>query len=211
MFLSCHKQINYSMKSLTNQFILSILAGISISIGCIINLKVGCGIAGSVLFSIGLMMVVLYKYKLFTGTAGFIESIKDVFDVLFIYLIGNVIGTYIMGVYSSYFIPETSIMSETIMNAKISESHYSILFRSILCGILMSYAVYFAKNTKNYVCTVVIAVSTFIMGGFYHCIADSFYMFNSLKLEYITDCKWITSILGNFIGCNIWRLQRVAN
>ena len=58
---------------------------------------------------------------------------------------------------------------------------------------------------------VVIAVSTFIMGGFYHCIADSFYMFNSLKLEYITDCKWITSILGNFIGCNIWRLQRVAN
>ena len=73
------------MKSLTNQFILSVLAGISISIGCIVNLKVGCGIAGSVLFSIGLMMVVLYRYKLFTGTAGFIESIKDVFDVYLSY------------------------------------------------------------------------------------------------------------------------------
>ena len=111
MFLSFHKQINYSMKSLTNQFILSVLAGISISIGCIVNLKVGCGIAGSVLFSIGLMMVVLYRYKLFTGTAGFIESIKDVFDVLFIYLIGNLIGTYIMGVYSSYFISDSDTVA----------------------------------------------------------------------------------------------------
>ena len=52
---------------------LAILAGICISIGCVVNLRVG-GVAGAVLFAFGLTTVVYYGLKLYTGTAGFIPS-----------------------------------------------------------------------------------------------------------------------------------------
>ena len=54
----------------------AIIAGICISIGCVVNLRVG-GVAGAVLFAFGLLAVVYYKLKLYTGTAGFIRSHGD--------------------------------------------------------------------------------------------------------------------------------------
>ena len=57
-------------------FPLAILAGLCISIGCIVNLRVG-GVAGAVLFAFGLTTVVYYKLKLYTGTAGFIRMRGD--------------------------------------------------------------------------------------------------------------------------------------
>ncbi|MBQ7683793.1 MAG: hypothetical protein IJT48_04845 [Bacteroidaceae bacterium] len=49
-------------------FPLAILAGLCISIGCTVNMKVG-GVAGAVLFAFGLTTVVYYGLKLYTGTA----------------------------------------------------------------------------------------------------------------------------------------------
>ena len=45
----------------------SAAAGILICMGCIVNLKVGGGIAGAVLFSAGLWFVVQFNAELFTG------------------------------------------------------------------------------------------------------------------------------------------------
>ena len=56
--------------------LLAILAGICISIGCVVNLRVG-GVAGAVLFAFGLTTVVYYGLKLYTGTAGFIRRQGD--------------------------------------------------------------------------------------------------------------------------------------
>ena len=56
-------------------FPLAILAGLCISIGCTVNMKVG-GVAGAVLFAFGLTTVVYYGLKLYTGTAGF-PSLKS--------------------------------------------------------------------------------------------------------------------------------------
>ena len=55
---------------------LAILAGVCISIGCVVNLRVG-GVAGAVLFAFGLTTVVYYGLKLYTGTAGFIRRKGD--------------------------------------------------------------------------------------------------------------------------------------
>jgi len=41
----------------------AIIAGICISIGCVVNLRVG-GVAGAVLFAFGLLAVVHYKLNL---------------------------------------------------------------------------------------------------------------------------------------------------
>ena len=62
--------INDAFKTLIS----SIFAGICISIGCIVNLMSGGGLAGAVLFTFGLIAVVHYKYKLYTGTAGFVNN-----------------------------------------------------------------------------------------------------------------------------------------
>ena len=48
---------------------MSILAGMVIALGCILYLNIG-GTLGAFCFSVGLMSVVLYKFKLFTGKAG---------------------------------------------------------------------------------------------------------------------------------------------
>ena len=49
-----------------------LLAGMMISLGCTIFLKIG-GIVGAILFSIGLLGVVTYQLNLFTGKAGFLD------------------------------------------------------------------------------------------------------------------------------------------
>ena len=68
----------------------AILAGICISIGCVVNLRVG-GVAGAVLFAFGLTTVVYYGLKLYTGTAGFIRRQGD-WSMLLTVLFGNIIG-----------------------------------------------------------------------------------------------------------------------
>ena len=51
-------------KECWNLSLSSILAGLCISIGCIVNLMVGGGPLGAVLFTFGLITVVHYKYAL---------------------------------------------------------------------------------------------------------------------------------------------------
>lgn len=48
---------------------MSILAGIIISIACAVYLSVG-GVAGALLFATGLLGILFYQMKLFTGKAG---------------------------------------------------------------------------------------------------------------------------------------------
>ena len=67
----------------------SILAGICIGIAGFGFLALG-GIAGAVLFAFGLITVVCYKLKLYTGTAGFI--VKGEVGTLLLILIGNIVG-----------------------------------------------------------------------------------------------------------------------
>lgn len=52
---------------------LSILAGMMIAIGGIINLSIG-GIAGALLFSMGLLTILTLRFELFTGKAGLLAT-----------------------------------------------------------------------------------------------------------------------------------------
>ena len=49
------------------EFLLGILAGLSISIGCIAFLSSGDKIIGSLFFVIGLFMILNFNFNLFTG------------------------------------------------------------------------------------------------------------------------------------------------
>ena len=184
----------------------ALLAGVCIAIGCIVNLQVG-GIFGPILFTFGLITVVHYKYKLYTGTAGFINNWNDFFNLGYI-LLWNVIGCLLTALLMYEAIPELYDKIVPIINQRESQSILSSLFRAIFCGFLMTTAVKFAR--ENRWLPLLWAVPVFILAGFYHSIADSFYYLMylvSTGFTYISPINYLVVILGNFIGCNLWRIR----
>jgi len=178
------------------------LAGVCISIGCIVNLSVGCGIPGAVLFTFGLLAVVHWKYALYTGTAGFVEESWASWADLAWILAWNVLGC--ISVAAAIGVSEYPAL---IMAAQgITESHailpwWSSLLRAVFCGFLMTTAVKFAREGRWL--PLIWAVPVFILGGFYHSIADAFYY--ALASE--APWTWSMEILGNLVGCNLWRVK----
>ena len=106
-------------------------AGILICMGCIVNLKVGGGIPGAVLFSAGLWFVVNFDAELFTG-----RVTRDQYDPLqkLIMLLMNVIGAAVCGILASVFLPEIS----PPMNRDVSRLPFVIY--GVALFILSSYA-----------------------------------------------------------------------
>ena len=173
-----------------------ILAGIFISIGCLVYLSVG-GIFGAILFSFGLTSVILTQSKLFTGLSGFCNCLKD-YKILILVLLLNFIGCFIVG-----SLVDTVDASQIVFN-RINSSLSHILIYSIGTGIIMSISVKYAKEQSNYI-PLLLGIPTFIMCGMPHCVADiCYYSIEGWKITYILP--WITSVIGNFIGCNVTKI-----
>ena len=58
-------------------------------------------LAGAVMFSFGLLTVVGYKLKLYTGTAGFIN--RNEIGKLFLILLGNITGCFCVALLAAEF------------------------------------------------------------------------------------------------------------
>jgi formate/nitrite transporter FocA (FNT family) len=182
-----------------------ILAGFCISIGCIVNLMVGCGIPGAVLFTFGLITVVHYKYALYTGTAGFVENISDIGKLFWFIFANNFLGCLLTAVIATYAIPDLIDKANVVIEARSHVDIWQAMIRGIFCGFLMTTAVKFARENKWL--PLLFAVPVFILAGFYHSIADAFYLcasnIHSPQILY----NYLMIILGNFIGCNLYRLK----
>ena len=195
------------LKEILNYLISSILAGLCISIGCIVNLMVGGGPLGAILFTFGLITVVHYKYALYTGTAGFVSSLKDIGILFWLVLLGNCLGCYITSEVITYAIPDITEKANSIVIARSQVNMWQAFIRAIFCGFLMTTAVKFAR--ENRWLPLLFAVPVFILAGFYHSIADAFYICTA-EFDIITDAvriNWGMTILGNFVGCNLYRLK----
>ena len=166
---------------------------------------------GMFLFIFGLATVVSYKLKLFTGTAGFVQSWSDMLDLLII-LVGNWLGCLLVGLAarcSALPLQETAVH---LLEGRLALGPWKAGVLSIGCGILMTTSVTFARKSRDigHWIPLLMAVPLFILCGFPHCIADAFY--------YLTvDFSWLALhagevlllygclVLGNFIGCNLYR------
>ena len=193
------------VKDIYNLCSSSILAGICISIGCVVNLMAGGGIPGAVLFTFGLIAVVHYKYALYTGTAGFVTK-KDITNGnLFMILGGNILGCILMSSLITEAIPEIVSKCNAIVEARAQSTILQALIRSIFCGFLMTTAVKFAREGRWL--PLLWAVPVFIIAGFYHSIADCFYISMVNIIDKQVFYNWLITIFGNFIGCNLYRLK----
>lgn len=188
----------------------AILAGICISIGCIVNLRTG-GVAGAVLFAFGLTAVVYYGLKLYTGTAGFIRRHGD-WPMLATVLAGNIVGCLLMALMIRYAQPDCVAPATAITGARLAKGVLPCFLLAIGCGFIMTTAVQFARQGK--MLALLLGVPVFILCGFTHSIADAFYFLLAPADMLFTAellILYIGEVTGNFVGCNLYRLVMRAS
>ncbi|MCR5536083.1 MAG: formate/nitrite transporter family protein [Succinivibrio sp.] len=185
----------------------AILAGLCIGLGGIVNLKTG-GVVGAILFSFGLLTVVHYRYKLFTGTAGFTETRQQFIDLIII-LLGNILGCLMLAYTIDLALPDLYQPASDILFNRLKLSPLQGFILAIFCGFVMTASVRHAR--ENRFLPLLFGVPLFILCGFLHSIADAFYyalalLHHDLSVELVILYSCI--VAGNFVGCNLYRLVR---
>ena len=181
----------------------AILAGIFISLGCIIYTIIG-GPLGAFLFSFGLVAVLSYKASLFTGMIGYAEmDSSDIIQIL-LTILGNLGGVALM------------VLLAHLADLPLNQPDISLLYifpRSIMCGMMMYIMVEGIKNSQSDVKNLLLlGVPLFILSGMSHSVANMFYVlyfnYNNIIKEFLII---FISLVGNTIGAKIIRgLQKIA-
>ena len=193
----------------------SILSGIAVGIA-------GWGylactnIIGAVLFSFGLLTVVHYKLKLYTGTAGFVvlrtddgksRWLKAIGELLFI-LAGNIVGCLLVSLLSRLSPLELGESAQKILEGRLAIGPVRAGLLAIGCGFIMTTVVTFAREGKPL--ALLFGVPLFINCGFPHCLADAFYYLTvpvSYTGAHLAELAVLypALVVGNFVGCNLYR------
>ncbi len=185
---------------------MSVFAGMLIGIGGLTYLNVG-GVVGAVLFSFGLISVVLCKAQLYTGKAGFLPY-RQLPRVLAI-MLGNMIGCALLATLTLYTRnPKVMEGLSAVVSARDAASWHGIMIPAIGTGVIMTLAVYGAL--KNNFLPLLFGVPVFILCGLPHCVADSFYYAVAAvngKFEWWMVGAWACALVGNYIGCNLPRIM----
>ena len=171
-------------------------------------------VLGMFLFCVGLIGIIKYNLFLFTGSAGFIYEWQDVLLVI-VCLLGNLIGCALIALLAQLSPYELYSASTQIVEARLHLGWLNCGLLSIGCGILMSFAAKFSRRNSDLSdwLPLLFAVPTFIICGFPHCVADSFYNLvyvfgtNTSVIPFKEILIYYSSIvIGNFIGCNCFRI-----
>lgn len=164
-------------------------------------------LVGAVLFSLGLMAVVGYKLKLYTGTAGFIN--KNEVGQLFLILLGNIIGCLGLGLMTRVSPMDIQAAAQKVLELRLKTGALRCGLLGIPCGLLMTTAVTFAR--KGNMLPLLFAVPLFIVCGFTHCVADAFY-YCAVPVAFLKAHAlqilgvYVCIVFGNLIGCNLYRI-----
>ena len=193
------------MKKYLDYLIKGIYAGILISIGGIAYLAIENKIAGSFIFSFGLLTVCMYSFNLYTGKVGYILENKISYLIeLLLSLIGNFLGTFMVGNlirltrFKGYI--ETA---KNIVNIKLNDNLLSIFILAIFCGMIMYIAVNNYKKQSDVIgkyMTIFMGVMAFILCGFEHCVANMFYFSIANVFSFKVFYYLLVMVLGNSLG-----------
>jgi formate/nitrite transporter FocA (FNT family) len=189
------------MRIIKTTLVKSVLAGVSISIGCFVYLAVDRGVLGAFLFSIGLMLVCTYKFDLFTGKVCYAKWSADSIDyIIFVYVI-NVVACDLMAVLTSVVKPELVKYAKIIVSRKLMEG-WRVIPLSMLCGAFIFFAVHdFDKRDRveRYI-LLILCVMGFILTGSEHSIANMFYICLANPSLREVALYFLLNALGNAAG-----------
>ncbi|MBR5804384.1 MAG: formate/nitrite transporter family protein [Bacteroidaceae bacterium] len=193
----------------------SILSGVAVAIAGWGYLAT-TNIIGAVLFSFGLLTVVQYKLRLYTGTAGFVEfrtpegrlRILPAIGELLHILVGNILGCLLVALLSRLSPIDLGSSAQQILEGRLAIGPLRAGLLSIGCGFIMTTVVTGARQGKPLI--LLLGVPLFIICGFPHCVADAFYYLavpTDFTFAHICDLLILypSLVVGNFIGCNFYR------
>ena len=189
----------------------AIMAGICIGIAGFGYLAVG-GIVGAVTFAFGLLAVVHYRLKLYTGTAGFFA--KGELLQLCTILLMNIVGCLLVALMARMSPMPLQEAAQHILEGRLNAGIVQSGVLAIGCGFIMTTAVKWGREGKFL--PLLFGVPLFIICGFPHCVADAFY-YLCVPIDYLTAnagqvlLLYAAIVLGNFIGCNLYRLLLGTN
>ena len=193
--------VNKTKQTAGRAFVLSIMAGMMIGMGATFMLFVKSDaslsfapsqILGGLCFSLGLLCVIVAGAELFTGNSLMVMAAADKkiawSDLLknwgIVYL-GNLVGSLILvGILLLAGTPSMNggAVGNAMINvaaSKIALPPEQILFRGIMCNLLVCLAVWmgFAGRTViDKVFTTIFPVMAFVACGFEHCVANMFFL-----------------------------------
>jgi formate/nitrite transporter len=189
-------------------FVLSILAGLFIGLGGMFMLLtkseasfpyVVAQLLGGVGFCLGLFIVITTGAELFTGNCLMIcGKLSNRFtwgrmlkSWLIVYL-GNLVGSLIL-VAVLFFAQYWAVNGEAVGNAmitvassKINQGWDILLFKGILCNLLVSLAVWIAyagRTIADKFFAIILPITAFVACGFEHCVANMFFLPMALALN----------------------------
>lgn len=186
----------------------SVLAGLAIGFGGLINLSCSNSIIGAILFSVGLLSVCIFRLNLFTGKSGFLSDRYDIRRLILVLLM-NLLGAYLFGLLSRYTISSIVQSADGIVNLRLNADISELIIKSILTGFLMTLAIESENRQNSNHLILIMSVVAFILSGSYHCIADAFYYgASSLIYDNVGQIllRLFIVIVFNFIGCNLYNL-----
>lgn len=206
-----------------------ILAGICISIGGFLCLKVNIAasskVLGAFLFPIGLILICNFGYFLYTGKICYLfenkeQSYKEKILSLLTGLFGNLVGCLVVALLlrkiNHSFIAEAStaqafysnnaqlfISLKSTVNTKLNYDWYQMIILSAFCGMLVYIAVEGFKTIEHHFgkyLVLILSIAGFIICGFEHSIANMFYYFLDGSFSGAVWLSLIYCVIGNSIG-----------
>lgn len=214
-------------RALASCIILSFMAGLAISLGGTVFLRVkdafpGGTVVGSFLFAVGLFIVCTRSYSLFTGKLCYVLDNKPAYAAgLLLIWLGNLLGCMFMGCIEN----ATAICGDTGINAtamamaqaKMDGTPLSLFVLGIICNIFMYIAVNGYRGNPHQLgkyLAIIFGVMGFICAGSEHSIADMYYFcvsgaIYSAPLPVFKALLFIS--LGNLVGGNLLPVLEAAN
>ena len=139
--------------------------------------------------------------------SGFVVNGKQLLVLSYV-LICNIIGCLVASYAISISLPDLGNAAIDIVNKRIDMGTLNVFILAIFCGFIMTTVVTFARN--NQWIPLLIGIPLFIMCGFVHSIADAFYyglaMFSGYIMDWGNAVMYLMAVLGNFVGCNLYRI-----
>ena len=163
-------------------------------------------IIGAVVFSFGLLAVVAYRLKLYTGTAGFFR--RGEFGQLMLILLGNIAGCLLVALLARCSPMPLQQTAQTILEGRLANGPLFGALLAVGCGFIMTTVVTFAR--KGNVLPLLFGIPLFINCGFPHCVADAFY-YLCVPVDFLhanmlaVTVFYLSIVFGNFVGCNLYR------
>ena len=218
-------------------FLLGIMAGAFIALGglgsqiasvCAPNPSVG-RLVSSVVFPIGLFMVLVGGAELFTGNCLIIvpvmskkATVTGMLRNWAIVYLGNMVGAFFIALLANYSHTYTfadGALAEAVVSTAVAKSGISFtdgLLKGILCNILVCMAVwcsFAADELAGKVLSLWLPVMLFIIGGFEHCVANMYFIPAGMIASYVYGISadglslfgyFVTNLIpvtiGNIIG-----------